>query len=112
VNSIVTLVGAVKMKFILTFLCCKKIIHIFFDLYEGIWRNQKLVILSFIEYNNIFNYQIFNKERQYLFLNNDQILENKICVLIHYCYFSKVSIRICKMYLFKPSSTTFFKKVF
>jgi hypothetical protein len=35
----------VKMKFILTFLCCKKIIHIFFDLYEGIWRNQKLVIL-------------------------------------------------------------------
>jgi hypothetical protein len=89
VNSIVTLVGAVKMKFILTFLCCKKIIHIFFDLYEGIWRNQKLVILSFIEYNNIFNYQIFNKERQYLFLNNDQILENKICVLIHYCYFSK-----------------------
>ena len=45
-NSIVILVGTVKMKFILTVLCCKKIIHIFFDRYEGMWKDQRLRILS------------------------------------------------------------------
>ena len=62
-NSIVIVIGTVKMKFILTFLCCKKIIHIFFDLYEGVGKNLKLLILSFIEYDNIFNCQIFNKKK-------------------------------------------------
>jgi hypothetical protein len=65
VNSIVILVGTVNMKFILTFLCCKKIIHIFFDLYEGVWRNQKLGILSTLG-TTIF---LVEKE-QYLFFNN------------------------------------------
>ena len=48
-NSIVVVVGTVKMKFILTFLCCKKIIHIFFDLYEGVWKNLKLVNLFLLD---------------------------------------------------------------
>ena len=48
-NSIVIFVGAIKMKFILTFLCRKKIIHIFFDLYEGMWRNQRLGILPSLD---------------------------------------------------------------
>jgi hypothetical protein len=48
VNSIVIVIRTIKKKFILMFLCCKKIIHIFFDLYEGMWRNQKLVILSLL----------------------------------------------------------------
>jgi hypothetical protein len=65
VNSIVILVDVVKMKFILTFLCCKKIIHIFFDLYEGMWRNQRLGILSTLGIT-IF---LVGKE-QYLFFNN------------------------------------------
>jgi hypothetical protein len=43
----VIVVGIVKMKFILTFLCCKKIIHIFFDLYQGntVTSNLKKIIL-------------------------------------------------------------------
>ena len=32
----VIFIGTVKMEFNLMFLWCKKIIHIFFDLYEGI----------------------------------------------------------------------------
>ena len=48
-NSVIIFVGAVKMKFILTFLCRKKIIHIFFDLYEGMWRNQRLGILPSLD---------------------------------------------------------------
>ena len=48
-NSIVIVIGTVKMKFILTFLCCKKIIHIFFDLYEGVGKNLKLLILPPLE---------------------------------------------------------------
>ena len=64
-NSIVIFVSAVKMKFILTFLCRKKIIHIFFDLYEGMWRNQRLGILSTL------GIKIFLVEKeQYLFFNN------------------------------------------
>ncbi len=64
-NSIVIVVGTVKMKFILTFLCCEKIIHIFFDLYEGMWRNQRLGI-PFILGITI---SLVEKE-QYLFFNN------------------------------------------
>ena len=64
-NLIVIVVGAVIMKFILIFLCCKKIIHIFFDLYEGMWRNQRLGILSTL------GIKIFLVEKeQYLFFNN------------------------------------------
>ena len=64
-DSTVIIIGTVKIKFTLVLLCCKKIIHIFFDLYEGMWRNQRLIILSTLG-TTIF---LVEKE-QYLFFNN------------------------------------------
>ena len=40
-------IDIVKMEFNLMFLWCKKIIHIFFDLYEGIGKNKKPSNMSY-----------------------------------------------------------------
>ena len=49
-------IDMVKMKFNLMFLWYKKIIHIFFDLYEGIWERSKIINFISVEYDEIFNY--------------------------------------------------------
>ena len=55
-------IDIVKMEFNLMFLCCKKIIHIFFDLYEGIGGESKIINSISVGYSKILNYQIFSKK--------------------------------------------------
>ena len=55
-------IDIVKMEFNLMFLWCKKIIHIFFDLYEGIGGESKIINFISVGYSKILNYQIFSKK--------------------------------------------------
>ena len=56
-------IDIVKMEFNLMFLWCKKIIHIFFDLYEGIGERIKNHQICLIGCNRISN------KKEYLFFS-------------------------------------------